>query len=213
MVSVIPTVLTSISYHRYSESSTKVLGDAVLSTKDITTTPTMQRLKLINPAGKFKGEVGYVIIPSKLFEQIEVEVVKMDVDQASSIEEHRVYEYQRWQPVVLWGSDFPGHFLPTDPGRFVLQSTQSHLCRWSSADGQKFGKTFAEVEPPLEEGWTVLSQWTTTLSVVNRNLSSKNSFFRVMLVGGNMLLTLRHQHGLRNKDSEVSVDPGFDHIS
>lgn len=41
----------------------------------------------------------------------------MDVEKASSIEEHRVYEYQRWQPVVLWGSDFPGHFLPTDPGR------------------------------------------------------------------------------------------------
>lgn len=62
-----------------------------------------------------------------ILKQIEVEVVQMDVDQASSIEEHRVYEYQRWQPVVLWGSDFPGHFLPTDPGRFVSFSFQTFI--------------------------------------------------------------------------------------
>jgi hypothetical protein len=28
----------------------------------------------------------------------------------------RVYEYERWQPFVLWGNSFPGHMLPTDPG-------------------------------------------------------------------------------------------------
>jgi hypothetical protein len=47
----------SCSYHRFSERNTKVLGDTVIATKDITTTPSIQRLKLINSAGKFKGEV------------------------------------------------------------------------------------------------------------------------------------------------------------
>ena len=65
---------------------------------------------------------------------MEVELTSMDILAASSIEEQTVYEYQRWQPVrfiavtanfmlkclqvVLWGSDYPGHLLPTDPGRF-----------------------------------------------------------------------------------------------
>jgi hypothetical protein len=49
--------------------------------------------------------------------QVEVEVILMSVSRAASIEEHRVYEFQRWQPVVLWGSDYPGHLMPTDPGR------------------------------------------------------------------------------------------------
>ncbi len=87
----------------------------------------------------------------------------MDVEQASSIEEHRVYEYQRWQPVVLWGSDSPGHLLPTDPGKYDFHLfTFLHSARWSTADGTIFGNSFTDVEPKLPEGWTVVSQWTTT---------------------------------------------------
>mmetsp|Transcript_5028 Transcript_5028/g.7683 ORF Transcript_5028/g.7683 Transcript_5028/m.7683 type:complete len:292 (+) Transcript_5028:70-945(+) len=127
-------------YHRFNDTETKVLGDAVLSTKDVGDQPSITTLKLINPDnGKFHGDV-------------ELEVVHMDVNHASSVEEHRVYEYQRWQPVVHWGSDYPGHLLPTDPGR------------WSTADGKKFGETFSEVEPPLPAGWEVIAPWATTLT-------------------------------------------------
>ena len=32
-------------------------------------------------------------------------------------EEQHAFEYQRWQPIVEWGSEYPGHLLPTDLGR------------------------------------------------------------------------------------------------
>jgi hypothetical protein len=78
----------------------------------------------------------------------------MGVDQASAIEEHRVYEYQRWQPVVLWGSDFPGHFLPTDPGRSPFLRLFSVTCI-SSPDGAQ--RMEANSERPLKK-WSRLSR-------------------------------------------------------
>ncbi len=43
--------------------------------------------------------------------------------EANAVQEHTVYEYQRWQPVILWGhTEPPGHFLITDPGR------SDHIC-------------------------------------------------------------------------------------
>ncbi len=45
----------------------------------------------------------------------------VSVEEAKKVQEHTVYEYQRWQPVLGWGStDPPGHLLPTDRGRYPI---------------------------------------------------------------------------------------------
>eukprot|EP01031_Cornospumella_fuschlensis_P029015 gene29015-35020_t len=73
----------------------------------------------------------------------------------ASIQEHVVYEYQRWQPGYNWGmADDPSKLLlPTDPGR------------WSSEDGKKFGKTLESVAPPIDGvaggQWEVTKGWHT----------------------------------------------------
>ncbi len=80
------------------------LGDAILKLKDITAqgTPINKTLKLIAPnSGKVAGEVNVVVTNYSLVE-------------AMSIQEHTVYEFERWSPVHGWGST-DAHFLPTDP--------------------------------------------------------------------------------------------------
>lgn len=121
-------------------SSVVAMGDAIIPVKDAKDEPEIKTLQLINPgSGKFEGE-------------ITVELSYMDVHAASSMQEQTLYEYQRWQPVVLWGSDYPGHLLPTDPGR------------WSSADGRRFAETFDAVAPPLPEGWETIKPWSIMLT-------------------------------------------------
>lgn len=56
-------LIIDCSYHRSSPSDSKVLGDAVLATKDVSKTPTIIKLKLINSSGRFKGEVGVFPVP------------------------------------------------------------------------------------------------------------------------------------------------------
>lgn len=120
--------------------SVQAMGDAIIPVKDVGPEPEIKTVKLINPdSGKFEGE-------------ITVDICYMDVNAASSIQEQTLYEFQRWQPVVLWGSDYPGHLLPTDPGR------------WSSADGRRFAETFDEVAPALPEGWETLKPWSIMLT-------------------------------------------------
>ncbi len=108
------------------------LGDAVINLKDLglkcdrpysaETRIVQKSVKLIDPsAGKLQGVA-------------DIEVELLTVDEAVSIQEHIIYEYQRWQPVVLWGSTKPGHLLPTDPGK------------WSTDNGSKFGDSIAEVK-------------------------------------------------------------------
>lgn len=54
---------------------------------------------------------------------------------------------QRWQPVVGWGKEYPGHLLPTDPGAF------------NSSDGTKWASTFDEVAPPIPPGYIEVKPW------------------------------------------------------
>lgn len=123
------------------------IGDAVLSLKELNikvdgeynhdSRCTNRKLKLIDPSsGKLQGEV-------------DVEIELLTVNEAVSIQDHIIYEYQRWQPVVLWGSTKPGHFFPTDPGK------------WSADNGKKFGEVIADVAPVIPVGWTVEKQWYT----------------------------------------------------
>ena len=42
------------------------------------------------------------------------------------LEDGEVWELQRWEPFVGWGSTFPGHLYPTDPARWCQRWCQ----RW-----------------------------------------------------------------------------------
>lgn len=70
----------------------------------------------------------------------------LSVKEATSIQEHSVYEYQRWKPIGEWGNS-SNHLLPTDPGGF------------SSGDEKRFGRTMEEVAPKVPEGWIVEKEW------------------------------------------------------
>lgn len=47
--------------------------------------------------------------------EVDILVTSMKARKAANIKEDSIYQYQRWQPGIGWGSTFPGHFLPTDP--------------------------------------------------------------------------------------------------
>ena len=52
------------------------------------------------------------------------------------------------------------------------------VSRWSTADGKTFKNSFEEVEPPLPQGWLVISPWTNMISVCTHTI---NSYIRLML--------------------------------
>lgn len=80
--------------------------------------------------------------------EADITVQLFSVEEASSSQEHIVYEFQRWQPIIEWGSTpAPGHLLPTDPGRYC------------SSNGRKFGDTLEQAAPPIPEGWSVADYW------------------------------------------------------
>lgn len=115
------------------------LGDGILKVKDIPVDQTLPHpliVKLRSPeTGKAVGEADITV---KLF----------TVDEASAFQEHIVYEFQRWQPIIEWGStSAPGHFLPTDPGR------------WCSQDGRRFSSELEKAAAPIPDGWTVADYW------------------------------------------------------
>ncbi|KAJ7520829.1 hypothetical protein O6H91_19G024200 [Diphasiastrum complanatum] len=55
------------------------------------------------------------------------------------------FENQRYQPLAGWGSKWPGHLMPTDPGR------------WSTRDYSRSSQEFLDV--PLAPGWIWTSDW------------------------------------------------------
>jgi hypothetical protein len=75
----------------------------------------------------------------------------LSLSEACNVQEHTVYEFQRWSPVHNWGNTDPpaGHLLITDPGR------------WCSEDGKRFGKDIESVAPPVLGGWEVTKSWRT----------------------------------------------------
>jgi vacuolar protein sorting-associated protein 13A/C len=77
--------------------------------------------------------------------QLSIRVERTSLSRAISYREDIVFEYQRWQPVMEWGNDYPGHLMPTDPGR------------WSSGDGAKYADSFDELVSPVPPDWTVIT--------------------------------------------------------
>jgi vacuolar protein sorting-associated protein 13A/C len=44
--------------------------------------------------------------------------IEVDVDETGAFVEEEVFEDERYQPLAGWGSAWPGHLLPTDPGHW-----------------------------------------------------------------------------------------------
>lgn len=140
----------------YSKTSKDPIptGDAKLKSSDLTES-LEKMVKLIDP--NTGVENGKVVL------QVEVQ----SPQQASSADEHIVYQYERWQPAVEWGSSFPGHFLPTDPGK------------WSSADGKRWSHDMDAVCPSLPDGWRIDKQWYTVANDEDPSGSFPNNFVHV----------------------------------
>jgi hypothetical protein len=122
-----------------------------LDLSDITEEPTTRTLRLYEQAtGKLlDGEVNLLLITALLSAftqglQITVMVQKVPSKKALRHAEHIVFEYERWQPVIGWGSK---SLLPTDPGSYANEY------------GTKFAKTFNEVAPPVPRGWSILTEF------------------------------------------------------
>lgn len=72
--------------------------------------------------------------------------ISQDNNEGPVIEE--IFENERLQPFVGWGSKYPGHLLPTDRKK------------WSDRTGKVSSMTFGKVVPPLPKGWRWVSEWT-----------------------------------------------------
>jgi hypothetical protein len=78
---------------------------------------------------------------------VEFEVCSIPAEIARTMDTYSAFEYQRFEPIVGWGHDLPGHLLPTDPGR------------WASGDGKKWGLKFDDVVPQMPEGYEETAPW------------------------------------------------------
>lgn len=106
---------------------------------------TIKQFDLIDPnSGQTNGKI--------LF-QIQIK----SPEEALTTDEHSVYQYQRWQPILdasindQWGSSYPGHLLPTDYRHI------KYGC-WSTIDGITYGKSQEDLHP-LPDGWAVKHHW------------------------------------------------------
>ncbi|CAM6084054.1 unnamed protein product [Calypogeia fissa] len=66
-------------------------------------------------------------------------------DVIGEVVEEEFFENERYQPIVGWGSKWPGHLLPTDPGRYSARDYTNPL------------KEFPDLKLPL--GWEWKSNW------------------------------------------------------
>eukprot|EP01038_Epipyxis_sp_PR26KG_P008953 gene8953-12074_t len=144
-------IVSVYHYNQNRPSESEPLGDAVIKLKDLFASigqskPNRGKYKLVNPQnGKNKGEV-------------ELDITFLSVAEAASVQEHTVYEFERWQPVIEWGhTPAPGHFYPRDPGR------------WCTEDGKKYGNELEDIAPPIPPGWTVTESWHTISTELDSN--------------------------------------------
>ncbi len=111
------------------------LGDAVIHLKeyDIGDRRQHQEYKLYN---ENTGEQEGSIVCS---------VECMTAEQCANVQEHTIYEFNRWNGE--WGH--LDCFILTDPGR------------WSTIDGKTFANDIDDIAPPVHDHWTVVRDWHT----------------------------------------------------
>lgn len=131
-------ILFCCSYHHHQTAERTPLGDCILHLEpdEYVEDEVFKTLKIVLGDGAHKGEVDVI-------------VRTMTAVQAALIRRETVYEFERWQPFVGWGSSYPGHLYPTDPG-----------C-WCTVDGKTFGKKLKDVSCGLgdfivKEDWNVI---------------------------------------------------------
>lgn len=138
-----------------------MIGSLAIHVRDIIKIKEIQHksYKLVDHnTGKHNGEV--------LFE---IEVKKPL--QALMTDEHSVYEYQRWKPVVFHTTPIheADHWMHDPPSRHKSSNTQENIesndiisfpesSRWSTVDGFRFGDSPEDLYK-LESGWKVKRQW------------------------------------------------------
>lgn len=132
-----------VAFNFNSTTKPEEIGIGVLTVQDVNEKRAEKKAKLYSQeTGEFVGEVDLLIS-------------SMKAKKAANIKEDSIYQYQRWQPGIGWGSTFPGHFLPTDPN--VGDNSYGWSSNSSGAD-KKFGN-FDEIAPPVPSNWEILIPW------------------------------------------------------
>ncbi|KAK3257602.1 hypothetical protein CYMTET_33319, partial [Cymbomonas tetramitiformis] len=85
--------------------------------------------------------------------------------------QEEVFENQRYQPFVGWGSTFPGHLLLTDRGRYTTRKPSSKQSAWEESC-QKFDTA----APQLPAGWEWADQWQADLLQATPGLVDKQGW-------------------------------------
>jgi hypothetical protein len=97
--------------------------DAIIDSEGDPAEPSLKTLTVIRSSdGAERGE-------------IDVLVRRLPAREALAVHHEVVYEYQRWQPVIGWGSKYPGHLLPTDPGKWSTMDGRAWAATWEKLTG------------------------------------------------------------------------------
>ena len=134
-------LLSAYHYNDKNPSKSVPLGDAVIQTKDFADkgSETMRTVELVSPStGTPQGTAS-------------ITIKCLSLEEAMRSEEQIAYEFQRYSPVLDWGSTpFPGHFLQIDP--------KGH---WCTADGKIFSDELADLFPLVRDDQFIAEGWHT----------------------------------------------------
>lgn len=133
------------------------MGQTLLLAKDVTDEPKIFKKNIADSnTGKSVGEV-FLSFAAVQFHclchlmKVEFEAFIMPAKRARTMETYTAYEFERFEPIVGWGHDSPGHLLPTDPGRYC------------SGDGKQWSLKFDDVVPQLPPGFMERTPWSVFL--------------------------------------------------
>lgn len=154
--------------HYGLSSAPNVIGDAFVSWKDIcaAAAPNPVASEAADPTDPVKKTCNIIRSADGVSRgEIDILVSRVSLLEALSLHHEVLYEYQRWQPIVGWGNKYPGHLLPTDPGK------------WSTVDGRLFSHEWEAlaVDMPYESAHVSARVKAAAASVTKAVSSSSSS--------------------------------------